>query len=155
MSSPNCSCSKQTDRNIKALKIRFSNATSVVFMQPIPSAFNGNGLINSTSQFVTRFLQEVQNKKLWEDLMTLTSLQISVVRVMLNSANYFCRGATYRIFQFYSCRHELTSYTLLSWNNKLLKYFTECCILKLRKIKLSLCLTKHHAMKMYWGVEVL
>jgi hypothetical protein len=22
------------------------------------------------------------------------------------------------------------------------------------KVKLSLCLTKHHAMKMYWGVEV-
>jgi hypothetical protein len=23
-----------------------------------------------------------------------------------------------------------------------------------KKVKLSLCLTKHHAMKMYWGVEV-
>jgi hypothetical protein len=22
------------------------------------------------------------------------------------------------------------------------------------KVKLSLCLTKHHAMKVYWGVEV-
>jgi hypothetical protein len=26
--------------------------------------------------------------------------------------------------------------------------------IKGRKIKLSLCLTKHHAMKAYWGVEV-
>jgi hypothetical protein len=24
----------------------------------------------------------------------------------------------------------------------------------IKKVKLSLCLTKHHAMKMYWGVEV-
>jgi hypothetical protein len=27
-----------------------------------------------------------------------------------------------------------------------------CC--QYKKVKLSLCLTKHHAMKAYWGVEV-
>jgi len=26
--------------------------------------------------------------------------------------------------------------------------------LSVEKVKLSLCLTKYHAMKMYWGVEV-
>jgi len=29
-----------------------------------------------------------------------------------------------------------------------------CYLLTLRQIKLSLCLTKHHAMKTYWGVEI-
>jgi hypothetical protein len=35
-------------------------------------------------------------------------------------------------------------------------YFSYACSQddKGKKVKLSLCLTKYHAMKMYWGVDV-
>jgi hypothetical protein len=42
-------------------------------------------------------------------------------------------------------RHGIVFHKVLAFQN----------ILKAKvKVKLSLCLTKHHAMKTYWGVEV-
>jgi len=34
------------------------------------------------------------------------------------------------------------------------RYFSNVFSLHCSKVKLSLCLTKHHAMKVYWGVEI-
>jgi hypothetical protein len=41
-----------------------------------------------------------------------------------------------------------------SWSTSLCRLFRPPTNSYLLKVKLSLCLTKHHAMKTYWGVEV-
>jgi hypothetical protein len=114
----------------------------------------GTGVGSDLEKKNPRAIQEmkivIQWETEWNSIAILTKyLQNSIVQLRKIRDNEHCFGARNHFPQL--CRQVSGSIIFL---RSLIRKYHQFHIVKVKKVKLSLCLIKHHVMKTYWGVEV-